>query len=51
MIAAIVACILAGAALAVSVTHAGPQGARGPQGVPGRQGQTGRNAQVAHLGR
>ena len=45
-----VACILAGAALAVSLLHAGPAGPGGPQGPAGPQGQTGRNAEVAHLG-
>lgn len=43
----IIACILAGAALAVSLTHAGPRGlrgttgVRGPQGVQGQQGPAG----------
>jgi len=41
------ACVLAGAALAVSLTHSGPRGRPGP---PGLQGQTGHNAEVAHLG-
>lgn len=43
----VVACVLAGAALAVSLLHAGPRGTQGP---PGPHGQTGRDAQVAHLG-
>jgi hypothetical protein len=46
-VCATVACILAGAALAVSLTHSGPRGLTGPIGPPG---QTGRNAEVAHLG-
>jgi hypothetical protein len=46
-ICATLACILAGAALAVSLTHAGPRGLRGPEGP---QGATGRNAEIAHLG-
>lgn len=44
---AVVACILAGTALGVSVSHEGP---RGPQGPAGPQGQTGRAAETAHLG-
>lgn len=39
-IAALVACILAGAALAVSLTHTGPRGRAGftgPQGPPGKE--------------
>jgi hypothetical protein len=46
-ICATLACILAGAALAVSLTHSGPRGLQGPAGP---QGTTGRNAQIAHLG-
>lgn len=41
-IAALVACALAGAALAVALVHAGPPGrpgARGPAGPPGPRGQ------------
>lgn len=41
---AVVACILAGTALAVGLNREGPTGPRGPQG------QTGRDAEVAHLG-
>jgi hypothetical protein len=49
-ISAVVACVLAGAALVVSLTHHGPIGPRGAQGVQGPQGQTGKDAEVAHLG-
>lgn len=35
-VAALVACVLAGAALAVSLAHAGPRGPAGPQGPPGK---------------
>jgi len=45
-----VACILAGAALAVSLLYAGPAGPAGLRGPAGPQGQTGHNAEVAHLG-
>lgn len=47
VVCATVACILAGAALAVSLTHTGPRGVMGPVGP---QGSTGHNATVAHLG-
>jgi hypothetical protein len=49
-IASAVACVFAGAALAVSLTHHGPDGPRGPSGPRGQIGQTGQNAEVAHLG-
>lgn len=38
VIAALVACALAGAALAVALTHSGPAGPVGPQGPAGRAG-------------
>lgn len=38
-IAAIVACILAGAALAVALTHSGPTGLAGPAGPAGPPGR------------
>jgi hypothetical protein len=41
--------VLAAVALAVSLTHHGPQGTRG-EGARGIQGSTGQNATVAHLG-
>jgi hypothetical protein len=47
------ALVLAGAALAVSLTHHGPAGARGLQGIqgpPGKTGATGQQAQTARLG-
>jgi hypothetical protein len=44
---AVFACLLSGAALAVSLTHPGPRGAQGP---PGRQGDAGTAAQTARLG-
>ena len=53
MVCALVACVLSGAALAVSLTHAGPAGPTGPQGVrgpAGQQGNAGRAAQTARLG-
>ena len=37
----VAAVMLAGAALAVSLMHSGPQGATGPQGAAGAQGETG----------
>ena len=46
-IAAAAAVLLAAAALAVSLTHAGPKGAAG---AAGPAGHTGQNAEVAHLG-
>ena len=48
-----VACMLAGAALAVSLTHTGPrgpQGAAGARGPQGRAGDPGKSAQSARLG-
>ncbi len=45
-----VACILTGAALAVSLLHAGPTGPRGFQGPAGPQGNAGKAAQTARLG-
>lgn len=44
------ACLFAAAALAVSLTHAGPRGLQGARGPQGPQGETGRDAEVAHLG-
>ena len=41
------ACVLAGAALAFSLTHTGP---RGPQGPTGPQGHTGKAAQASRFG-
>lgn len=41
------AAVLAAAALAISLTHAGPRGARG---APGPQGNAGAAAQTARLG-
>jgi hypothetical protein len=49
-IASTIACILAGAALAVSLTHGGPAGPRGSRGPQGQHGTTGHAAQVARLG-
>jgi hypothetical protein len=46
----ILAAILAAAALAFALTHAGPRGVAGQRGPAGPQGQTGHNAEVAHLG-
>jgi hypothetical protein len=40
-VASTVAAVLAGAALAVSLTHAGPRGLQGPQGLHGVQGAPG----------
>ena len=48
-----VACVLAGAALAVCLLHAGPQGPQGPPGVrgpSGPQGDPGRAAQASRFG-
>jgi hypothetical protein len=47
------ACALAGAALAVSLLHAGPRGPQGPvgsRGPAGPQGNAGKAAQTARLG-
>ena len=44
VVASLVAAILAGAALAVSVLHAGPRGLPGRQGATGSQGQPGKAA-------
>lgn len=49
-ILAVLAAVLAAAALAVSLLHAGPRGVAGSQGPAGRPGSTGRSAIVAHLG-
>lgn len=55
-VVALVAAVIAGAALAVSLLHAGPrgpagtQGQRGMPGPRGSQGSTGQDAEVAHLG-
>lgn len=49
-IASAVACVLAGAALAVSLTHSGPRGPEGPRGPQGQAGNPGKAAQVARLG-
>ena len=46
-VCAVLACMLSGAALAVSVTHSGPRGAQGP---PGRQGDAGTAAQTGRFG-
>ena len=48
-IAAIVACILAGAAFTVSLTHSGPRGVMGPQGIQGIPGRVA-NVQQARYG-
>lgn len=40
LVAALVACVLAGAALAVSLMHAGPSGPRGLRGAPGPPGRS-----------
>jgi len=50
VVCAVLACVLSGAALAVSLLHAGPAGQRGPQGPPGSQGSAGKAAQTARLG-
>jgi hypothetical protein len=52
-VASTVACVLAGAALAASLTHTGPRGMTGPQGTAGAAGRTGNpglSAVTAHLG-
>lgn len=49
-IASTVACVPAGAALAVSLTHHGPAGPRGPQGQQGPQGNAGKAATTARFG-
>jgi hypothetical protein len=46
-IASTIACVLAGAALAVSLTHAGPRGLAGPHGQAGPAGKNGSTAQSA----
>lgn len=50
VVCAVLACVLSGAALAVSLTHAGPTGPRGPLGPVGPQGNAGKAAQTARLG-
>lgn len=49
-VVSVVAAVMAGAALAVSLLHAGPAGQSGPRGPRGPAGNTGQNADVAHLG-
>ena len=49
-VCAVLACLLSGAALAVSLLHVGPAGPRGRQGPSGPQGNAGRAAQTARLG-
>lgn len=44
---AMLACLMAGIAAGIGLTHAGP---RGPRGFEGPQGNTGQNAEIAHLG-
>ena len=47
VVCAVAACLLSGAALAVSLTHSGPRGAQGPAG---RQGDAGQAAQTGRFG-
>ena len=49
-VCAVLACVLAGAALAVSLTRSGPAGSAGPPGPAGPQGNAGKAAQTARLG-
>jgi hypothetical protein len=49
-IAALVACILAGAALAVTLLHGGPRGLAGPAGPQGRTGKAGVSATQSRFG-
>jgi hypothetical protein len=49
-VASVIACILAGAALAMSLLHAGPAGPQGPAGAQGPSGRPGTSAAQNRFG-